>query len=430
MRLLKSTATKTLLLCGRGAGKSYICAALTLLTLLQGKNVLLGGQRYDTLHDTLFAEIKTMALEWGIYDRIEWRESPMMMTFGEAHVFIATYAAKESVRGYSNVELMILDEMFLADEDIFAVWGPVQRGPKVEHPRIVGATTPRPDSIWNVKFADPDCDWEIIRATTRDNTYITDEQFRLIVSNIPNEMMYKSEILGELILDGGQTAVINLTDFTTSIQPYHDDGVYAGLDMAHKGQRDGHVFCAVQGNRLLALHEFGKCEHIEVAMWIKRFNERYKIKSLAMDMAFSEAVWEQLRYSIPCRQVSFSEKAPTEEDQKRYANIRAWGYFNLARQTKDGLVWDVEGEFIDKDIVSELKREVCNTHFLMDRMNRILIEDKDIIRARLGRSPDVGDSAMLACLGRPCLMDPTLVAHHQIEDSKYRRELEQIMSED
>lgn len=403
---------------------------MTLLTLVKGKSVLLGGQRYDTLHDTLFAEIKAMASSWGIYDRITWRESPMMMTLGDAHVFFGTYASKEAVRGYSNVELMILDEMFLADTDIFSIWGPVQRGPRVENPRIIGATTPRPDSLWNVKFADPECDWEIIRAVTRDNKFITDEQYSLIISNIVNDVQFKTEILGEIILDGGQTAVLNLVDFTSVIQPFHDDGVYAGLDMAHKGQRDSHVFCAVKGNRLLALHQFGKCEHLEVATWIKRFNEKFRITRLNMDMAFSEAVYEQLLYSIPCRQVSFAEKAPTEEDQKRYANIRAWGYFNLAKQTKDGLVWDVDGEFIDKDIVSELKREVCNTHFLMDRSNRVLIEDKDNIRQRLGRSPDVADSAMLCCLDRPGLLDPTMVARQEQRDTQYRNDLEAIMSED
>ena len=403
---------------------------MTLLTLVKGKSVLLGGQRYDTLHDTLFAEIKAMAVSWGIYDRITWRESPMMMTLGDAHVFFGTYASKEAVRGYSNVELMILDEMFLADTDIFSIWGPVQRGPKVENPRIIGATTPRPDSLWNVKFADPECDWEIIRAVTRDNKFITDEQYSLIISNIVNDVQFKTEILGEIILDGGQTAVLNLVDFTGTIQPFHDDGVYAGLDMAHKGQRDSHVFCAVKGNRLLALHQFGKCEHLEVATWIKRFNEKFRITRLNMDMAFSEAVYEQLLFSIPCRQVSFAEKAPTEEDQKRYANIRAWGYFNMAKQTKDGLVWDVDGEFIDKDIVSELKREACNTHFLMDRSNRVLIEDKDNIRQRLGRSPDVADAAMLACLDRPGLLDPTMVARQEQRDTQYRNDLEAIMSED
>lgn len=392
--------------------------------------MLLGGQRYDTLHDTLFAEIKEMASSWGIYDRITWRESPMMMTLGDAHVFFGTYASKEAVRGYSNVELMILDEMFLADTDIFSIWGPVMRGPKVEHPRIIGATTPRPDSLWNVKFADPECDWEIIRAVTRDNKFISEEQYALIVSNIVNDVQFKTEILGEIILDGGQTAVMNLVDFRTKIQPFHDEGIYAGLDMAHKGQRDSHVFCAVQGNRVLAFHQFGKCEHIEVSTWIKQFNRTHKIKFLNMDMAFSEAVYEQLCYSVPCRQVSFAEKAPTEQDQKRYANIRAWGYFNLGKQTRDGLVWDVDGEFIDNDIVSEMKREVCNTHFLMDKSNRILIEDKDLIHQRLGRSPDVADAAMLACLGRPGLMSPTLKAHQEVEDEQYRADLEQIMSED
>ena len=54
-------------------------AAITLLTLLHGKNVMVGGQRYDTLHDTLYAEIKRMATDWGIYSFIEWREAPMQM---------------------------------------------------------------------------------------------------------------------------------------------------------------------------------------------------------------------------------------------------------------------------------------------------------------------------------------------------------------
>ena len=227
---------------------------------------------------------------------------------------------------------------------------------------------------------------------------------------------------------------MNLSDFTNIVHPYHDDGVYAGLDMAHKGQRDSHVFCALQGNRLLALHQFGKCDHLEVAAWIKRFNERHHIKFLNIDLAWSELVYEQLRYTIPSRQVSFAESPPddNEKDKYTYANIRAWGYFRLGRQTRDGLVFDVEpSEFIDNDIVYELKREVTNTHFLLDRMGRILIEPKDDIKARLGRSPDVGDAAMLATLSRPDIMAPTVVKKEKDAfTARQREDLEAIMRDD
>ena len=171
---------------------------------------------------------------------------------------------------------------------------------------------------------------------------------------------------------------------------------------------------------------------MEVASWIKRFHDRHPIKSLNIDLAWSELVYEQLRYSIPCHQRSFAERPPVEDEKVllQYANLRAWGYFRFAQHTRDGLVWDVDSEFIDKGIVSEMKREACNTHFLLDRMGRILIEPKEDIKERLHRSPDVADSAMLACIDRPGLMDPTIVAREQQRDTREREALEAIMSED
>ena len=102
-KLVDSVANKSLLLCGRGAGKSYILAAITLLTLLQGKNVMVGGQRYDTLHDTLYAEIKRMAIDWGIYSFIEWREAPMQMRYNGHFVYFGTYESVDASRGYTNI---------------------------------------------------------------------------------------------------------------------------------------------------------------------------------------------------------------------------------------------------------------------------------------------------------------------------------------
>ena len=104
---------------------------------------MVGGQRYDTLHDTLYAEIKRMATDWGIYSFIEWREAPMQMRYNGHFVYFGTYESVDASRGYTNISLLLLDEMFLAPLPILSVWGPCMRGPEVDKPRIIGATTPR-----------------------------------------------------------------------------------------------------------------------------------------------------------------------------------------------------------------------------------------------------------------------------------------------
>lgn len=410
IKLMKSEAKKTLLLCGRGAGKSFICAVMTLLTLLQGKNVLLGGQRYDTLHDTLYAEIKAMAHEWGIYDQIEWRESPMMMSFGNAHVYFGTYAAKEAVRGYSNVELMILDEMFLADVDIFAIWGPVMRGPKVTNPRIIGATTPRPGSLWNVMFSDPSCDWEVIRAVTRDNTFITEEQYQLIVSNISDDAMYRSEILGELITDLGGSAIIHLNEFPLNPAPTSDTRVIAGFDAAEGVERDASAFVKRRGNTIIEEWKLNQIDHEEAVRRIRASHQQLKIDELNMDAAFSDYEYNILKYEIPCEQVNFA-RAASEDNRDKYANVRAEMYFNLAYQIKHGLC--VEG-FADS---AELKRQLCAVGWLHNNQGRLLLTKKEDLRAVLKQSTDIADALALTCLSRYTGDDPH-INNKQMRDAE------------
>lgn len=417
---------------GRGAGKSYTLSIIALLALLQGKNAILCAQRYDSLKDVLFREIKLRVIEWGLADAVQFKENPVRAMYNGHTLYGGSFDAIPALRGLTEISLIIIDECALAPIDILDVLAPCLRGPGVVNPRIIGATTPNAQSQWNLRFAEAEkYGWRLLTATTYDNKFLTPEQIRIIEQAIPSQEMRDQELNAKIITSGSAFAVLHTYDFTTKLHPFHDDGIYAGLDMAHKGERDSHVFCAIQGNRLIALHEFGECDHMMVAGWIKRFHEKHPISVLSIDLFWSELVYEQLRYTIPCNQVSFAEKAPDDDSQRKFANIRAYGYFRMADHTRDGLVWDVEpNEFIDSDIVSELKREVCNTHFMRDRTGRILIEPKEDIHARLGRSPDVGDAGMLACLRRPGLLSPTLKAHAEQERSQYRQDLEQIMSED
>ena len=421
-KLIKSKARKSALICGRGAGKSFVCAVLCLLVLLMGRNVLIGGQRYDTLHDTLYDEIKKIAALWGIYDYIEWRERPMMMTLGDAHVWFGTYESVDAVRGYSRVSLILLDEMFLAPANILAVWGPCMRAAG-GNTRIVGATTPRLGSMWNVLFSDPKCDWEKITASTMDNDKISKDELDLILSEIHDENMYKQEILGHIFNGLGAAAIVRLEEFPRLPGFSTDQRVIAGLDCADGVERDCTAFFKRRGNTVLEMWELNGIDHEECVRKIRESNRREPIDELNMDHAFSDYEYNVLKYEIPCEQVNFA-RAPSEEMKGKYGNVRAEMFFNLAWYVRHGLC--VDG--FEKS--GELKRQLCAMTWYKDNQERLMIVKKDELKAVLKRSPDTADAAALTCLHRYAGDDPSMNVAMNSNAGVTSEEIESMMAED
>ena len=401
-KLIKSKARKSCLICGRGAGKSYACASLALLYILNGRNVLIGGTTHDNLHDTLFAEIKRIAMEWEIYDLITWRESPMSLEIGNSHVWFGFYQAVESVRGYSRVGLIILDEMFLAPASILATWGPCCRNSGCKT-RIVGATTPRQGSLWNITMSDPKCDWEIISAKSTDNTHITEEEMQLILSEIKTQEMYNQEILGIISTDLGNAAIIKLAEFPKEPSGIisNDTRVIAGFDAGEGVERDSSAFFKRRGNEVLEMWKLNGIDHEQCVQRIRESNRKIPIDRLYMDAAFSDYEYHTLKYELNCEQIHFAQAAP-EEFRKDYANMRAYMWFGLADGVRHGL-------YIDGfDLSPELKRQMCSTTWLRDTTGRLLLVKKEDLRAALKMSPDIGDAAALTYVDRFAGDDPKI----------------------
>ena len=413
-KLIKSKARKSCLICGRGAGKSYACASLALLYILNGRNVLIGGTTHDNLHDTLFAEIKRIAMEWDIYDLITWRESPMSLEIGNSHVWFGFYQAVESVRGYSRVGLIILDEMFLAPASILATWGPCCRNSGCKT-RIVGATTPRQGSLWNITMSDPKCDWEIISAKSTDNTHITEEEMQLILSEIKTQEMYNQEILGIISTDLGNAAIIKLAEFPKEPSGIisNDTRVIAGFDAGEGVERDSSAFFKRRGNEVLEMWKLNGIDHEQCVQRIRESNMKIPIDRLYMDAAFSDYEYHTLKYELNCEQIHFAQAAP-EEFRKDYANMRAYMWFGLADGVRHGL-------YIDGfDLSPELKRQMCSTTWLRDTTGRLLLVKKEDLRAALKMSPDIGDAAALTYVDRFVGDDPKIerIVKAKMEDKR------------
>lgn len=390
---------------GRSCGKTWIGVLDAILEVLRGNNILYMCQNDGSWYKGGWVHLKAFLRLFDIEDEWTWNGTYKTGTIRGQKFYVGTYENVDGARGATECSTLYLDEFMLSRPDIMAALAPCLRGKDAAgnpvKPRIRAFSSPNMQSLWQVMVAEP---WKygirVLRAKLSDNSFISEEQKRGMASAIFDDKLRRQEIDGEIILGDDYTAIMSLKDFPREPPYMSDQNVYGGLDMAHTGLRDGHCFAAIQGNRLLAFHEFGMASSLEVAAWIRRFNKSHRLESISMDLAWSESVFDQLKYEIRCRQVSFAEKAPDDAAQRRFVNVRAFGYFKLAKLHRNGLCVDVESEWIDGGIVAEYKREITNTHFVMDRSGRLMIEPKEDVRMRLGRSPDPADALMLAALER------------------------------
>lgn len=437
-RLLKSTNPFTFAVMGRGSGKTYTMSAIALIKLLQGENLIVCAQRYDSLRDVLMRQVQLRAKEWGVDKAVHFSKNPIRATFGDWTMFGSSYECLDGARGLDDINTILLDEVALAPLDVLDVLGPCLRGPHALSPSIRGATTPRSTSLWNHRFAGlMGCeDWDIIKATTYDNKTLTPQQLKIIERSIQTEEMRKQELLAEIMLNGASNTIINESEFPSYYQPSNDTRVIAGLDLS-KGsvERDAFGWFVRRGNEVLDMQEFHGRSHEWIVKYVLDFHKRCPIDMLNMDSAFSEYAYNVLKYHIPCEQIAFAARAP-EGQEKEYANMRAWMWFSLAYQVKNGLyigfrpsttLYDADGNLVGADVCAHLRQQMCTCTWHRDKQGRLLIIDKDEWRKLIGMSPDIGDAAALTCIDR--YADEPNVAVHTEADGVTKEEEEEIMSE-
>lgn len=439
--LLRSDNPFTFAVCGRGSGKTYTLSAIALIKLLQGENLILCAQRYDSLRDVLMKQVRLRAKEWGLENAVKFCQNPIRATYGQWTMFGSSYECLDGARGLDDINTILLDEVALAPLDVLDVLGPCLRGPHVTNPTVKGATTPRSTSLWNHRFAGmmPGSeDWRIIRATTYDNLTLTKRQLEIIERSIQTEEMRKQELLAEIVLNGDGNCILREDEFPSYYQPSNETRVIAGADLS-KGnvERDAFGWFVRRGNEILDMKEFRGWSHERFVQYVLDFHKKTPIDQLNFDSAFSEYAYTTLKYYMPCRQIPFSSRAP-EGQEKEYANMRAWMWFSLAWYVRNGLyvgfrpeqmLYGPDGNLLGSDVMAHLRQQLCTCTWHRDRQGRLLIIDKEEWRKLIGMSPDIGDAAALTCLERWTGDDPLMAATRR-PNGVSREVEEQIMSED
>ena len=400
--LLYSTDPFVFCIQGRGSGKSMGLSVLALLSLLKGMNIIACAQRFDSLRDVLFREIKMRVYEWGLQDVVHFKENPIRATYGPYTIYGGSAENLDGLRGLTEISLLLLDEVALYPLDTLDILAPCLRGPNVVHPRIIGATTPNAKSLWNFKFAEAyKYGWKIITATTYDNKFLTEEQIHIIEQAIPSKEMRDQELNAKIVTSGHASAIIRLNEFPTVSGLTTDTRVIAGLDLAQGVDRDASAFVVRRGNKILEMVKWYDKSHEEIVNYIRNFNKHTKIDKLNIDIAMSEYVFNILKYEIPCEQISFGAAA-SEQNKERLANRRAEMYSNT--------VWYIQhGLYVDGfDLTGELKRELCMTTWERTPNGRFILCKKEDLRQLLGASPDIADALALTCLSKWTGDDPVM----------------------
>jgi hypothetical protein len=137
--VLRSPAPRLLLLCSRGAGKSTVSAALSLLTVLREPDSLVlilspserqSGEIFRTaglFYDALRRPVATL------------KRTELQLHLGNGSRLIALPDNERTVRTYQGVRLLVVDEAARADDDLYYTVRPMLA---VSRGRIVLLSTP------------------------------------------------------------------------------------------------------------------------------------------------------------------------------------------------------------------------------------------------------------------------------------------------
>lgn len=421
-RFLESKSRYCFMVIGRGGGKSWVLSAMVVLEMLKGHNVLAMAQRYDSIKEVLFAEIKARVFEWGLSEYFSFKESPIRAYCATgATCFTGSFDNIDMCRGLTSIHVLLCDELAMAPAGLFSVLSPCLRGPGVKNPRIVGATTPRIGSMWNVRFSEAEkLGWEIITGTTFDNTKLSKESLDLILDSIPTEEMKQQELYGQILMGNDATRLIHLNEFPSIPGLTTDARVIAGLDCAEGVERDATAFVVRQGTRVLEMWKMNRIDHEGTIKKVLEANRKWKIQKLFMDAAFSDHEFETLKFAIPSEQINFGGAA-TDEWKHRYANIRAQMFFHAAKAVKAGVCVD------GFELTAELKRQLCAIGWLKNNQGRFLVTPKDELREVLRMSTDIGDAFALTFIDLWTGDDPAM--KQESVRGVTREEEEDIMSE-
>lgn len=368
---------------GRGSGKSYIASMLAVISLLKGERTLAIAQTGQAIREVLVPEILARLNEI-IPGKFKFNQTSNKIVFGKGIIYLGSYESLESLRGYTRISLIILDEAALAPSNIFEVVAFCMRDCD-EQPKIRMMSTPR-SANWLTEYVKKNS-IPVITAKTSDNKRITEKEIELMKKASIDENSWRREFYGDEIDDENAGVLFSsrLLSSTPKFLRRNNDGYAIGIDCSGLG-KDSNVIVVRNQNEILDIVEKKVASNSELCSIVRGLiltHGKANLSHIAIDEAYGLDLHERLSDAgITAAIVPFGSKAKNPA----YANQRAEMYINL----KKGIE-----EYGLKGITDELYRELQATKYILNNNGKIQIIPKDEIKLNIGHSPDKSDALAL-----------------------------------
>lgn len=368
---------------GRGSGKSYIASMLAVISLLKGKRTLAIAQTSQAIREVLVPEILARLNEI-IPNKYKFNQTSNKIVFGKGIIYLGSYESLESLRGYTRISLIILDEAALAPPNIFEVVAFCMRDCD-EEPKIRMMSTPR-SANWLTQYVKNN-NVPVITAKTSDNKRITEKEIELMKKASIDENSWRREFYGDEIDDetAGVLFSTRLLSNAPKFMQRNNNGYAIGIDCSGLG-KDSNVIVVRNQNEILDIVEKKIASNSELCSIVRGLiltHGKANLSHVAIDEAYGLDLHERLSDAgINATIVPFGGKAKNSA----YANQRAEMYINL----KKGIE-----EYGLKGITDELYRELQATKYILNNNGKIQLIPKDDIKLNIGRSPDIADALAL-----------------------------------
>lgn len=370
--------------------KTYAASLLCALKALNGERVLVFAQGYKALTENLFGEIlKRLDTIIG-YGNYTYNKGQVKINIPKTNgtIYGLTYENIDSCRGYTEIHSLILDEGCLAPPDILTVAVPCMRGLGEDvKTQIYITSTPKAASYLNTLIMEklqkePD-EIDLIKAKTIDNSFISSDEYELMLSSLSNETIIRQELEGEILNLTAENSIIGGVNVKQGSSPIPQSGnLYIGIDCAGYGKDKTVITYRIHdGYMQFSYDHLDGMEAKDKIKSMLKTHPGWNLKQINIDMAYGDSIYEALIIEYECVDlINFGAKP--NDDQ--YLNKRAEMYFTLVDALRKGFP-------IDKTVHKELQ----NTLFEWSSTGKLKLIAKEDIKAVLGHSPDNSDSLAL-----------------------------------
>lgn len=383
---------------GHGVGKTASLAMLSLWWLLSRpmSRVCLVAPQYDRqIRGVLFAELRKVVRRSKV-------PLPVEVMTGRANVH--DHKAEWGVIGIPATEpdriegqhadgglLLLMDETKGVSQEVFdALMGALTGG---EDSRLVVASTPGGGTgPFYRACTDSRGLWKVVQLSAEDSSRVSPKwcEDRALEWGA-DSALYRTRVQG-LFADASDRQLFGLSLLESAVNcpVLPSDDLIFGVDVARSVAGDMNCICVLRGRRVEKFILWRSPDLMATTQRVVHEAMALKPKRIRVDAGgVGAGVVDRLRQlKFKVEAVSFGGSA---RDTSRFRNCRAEMYWSLREvmERKDISIPD------DDELVADLSA----IQYDFDQQGRILLDPKDDLRRRLGRSPDRADALALAVDG-------------------------------